>query len=180
MKKQILKAIGGASLAILVLAVFAQAQNGNEQGLVGSWDVQITIRDCQTGTPFFSFPAMITYNQGGTMQESDLGSPGLVRLLGHGVWNHQNGRQYSAAFRFLNFNPDRTFAGTNVVRQAITLGPGTIGPGTITLGPGSDIRLITRGSNTYTSTDTSEVLDANGDVIPGAGGCATETAIRFK
>ena len=52
MKKQILKAIGGAALAILVLAVFAQvwvsaqAQSGNEQGLIGSWDVQVTIRDC--------------------------------------------------------------------------------------------------------------------------------------
>jgi len=86
MKKQILKAIGGAALAILVLAVFAQvwvsaqAQSGNEQGLIGSWDVQVTIRDCQTGTEFFSFPATNTYNQGGTMQESNLGPPGIVSL----------------------------------------------------------------------------------------------------
>ena len=164
MKKQILKAIGGVSLAILVLAVFAQVrvsaqvQNGN--GLVGSWDVTVTIRSCQNpDIEFFSFPAMITYNQGGTMQESDLGSPFLVRLLGHGVWSHQNGRQYSAAFRWLNFNPDRTFAGTGVVRSTISLG---------------------RGGDTFTSTDTSVVLDANGNVIPGSEGCATQTATRFQ
>ncbi len=167
MKKQILKAIGGASLAILVLAVFAQVrisaqvQNGNEQGLVGSWDVQVTGRDCQTGTPFFSFPAMITYNQGGTMQESDLGGPGLVRLLGHGVWSRISEFHplYSAAFQFLNFLPDRTPAGKNVVRSAISLG---------------------QNGNTYTSTATVVALDANGNVIPGAGGCATETATRFR
>ncbi len=170
MTKRILKAIGVASLAILLLAVFAQVrvsalvqkddvQKGNEQGLVGSWDVRVTIRDCETGTPLFGFPAMMTYNQGGTMQESDLGAPVLVRLNGHGVWRHQTGRQYSSAFRWLNFNPDRTFAGTNVVRQAISLGAD---------------------GDTYTSTDTNEVLDANGEVIPGTRACATETATRFR
>jgi hypothetical protein len=163
MTKQILKAIGVASLAILVLAVFAlvrvpaQAQNGNEQGLVGSWDVQVSIRDCQTGTVFFSFPAMITYNQDGTMQETDLGGPGLVRLSGHGVWERQNARQYSAAFRFLNFNPDRTFAGRNVVRSAISL---------------------EQSGDSYTSTDTVEILDANGNLI--TRGCGTSTATRFE
>ena len=168
MKKQILKAIGGVSLAILALVVFAQVwvsaqeQNNNEQGLVGSWDVQVTVRDCHTGLPipFIPiFPAMITYNQGGTMQESDLGGPGLVRLLGHGVWSHQNGRQYSAAFQWLNFLPDRTPVGKNVVRETIRLG---------------------RGGNTYTSTATVVALDANGDVIPGSEGCVTETARRFQ
>ncbi len=168
MKRQTLKAIGGASLAILVLAVFAQvrvpaqAQDSKEQGLVGSWDVQVTARDCQTGDPipFIPiFPAMITYNQGGTMQETDLGNPFLIRLPGHGVWGHTRGRQYSAAFQFLNFNFDRTPAGKNVVREAITLG---------------------QGGDTYTSTATVVALDANGNVIPGSEGCATETATRFK
>ncbi len=163
MKKQILKAIGGASLAILMLAIFTQVwvsaeeQNGNEQGLIGSWDVEVTIRDCQTGTPFFSFPAMMTYDQGGTMQETDLGGPSITRLPAHGVWERQNGRQYAAAFRFLNFNPDRTFAGTNVIRSAISL---------------------EQSGTTYSSTDTLEVLDANGKVI--GGGCSTSTATRFK
>ena len=99
----------------------------------------------------------MTYNQGGTTEETDLGGPVLVRLPGHGVWRHQIGRQYSAAFRFLNFNPDRTFAGTNVVRSAISLGLS-----------GSE----------YSSTDTLEVFDANGTLI--LSGCATSTATRFE
>lgn len=168
MKKQILKAIGGVSLAILVLAVFAQVrvsaqvQNGNQQGLVGSWDVQVTVRDCQTGNPIPfipTFSAMMTYNQGGTMQETDLGSPFLVRLPGHGVWSRISEFHplYSAAFQFLNFLPDRTPAGKNVVRSAIRLG---------------------QSGDTYTSTDTVEILDASGNVM--SRGCATSTATRFR
>ena len=91
------------------------------------------------------------------MQETDLGGPGVVRLQGHGVWQHQIGRQYSAAFRFLNFLPDRTFIGTNVVRSSVT---------------------VSLDGNGYTSTDTLEVLDANGVVV--GTGCATAAATRFQ
>ena len=167
MKKQILKAIGGASLAILVLAVFAQvwvsAQNKNgevlqdEQGLTGSWDVTVTARDCESGTPLFSFLAVQTYNQGGTMLTSNLGAPGIVRLDGHGVWKHIKGRQYSVAFRVLKYNLDGTFAGKDVIRDVISL----------------DL-----GSDTYTSTGTVDILDPNGNLI--LRGCATTTAMRFE
>jgi hypothetical protein len=166
MKKQILKTIGGASLAILTLAVSAhvwvsaQDRSGKEPTLVGSWDVLVTARDCETGTPipFIPvFPALMTYDQGGTMQESDLGGPGIVRLQGHGVWRHQIGREYSAGFRFINFFPDRTFFGTNVVRSSIT---------------------VSIGGNEYTSTDTLELLDANGNVT--GAGCATTVGTRFE
>jgi hypothetical protein len=169
MKRELLRTIVlfAAILAIATLSqqrAFAQgqvneAQKSNDQGLVGSWNVEVTIRDCQTGTPFFSFPAIITYDQGGTMHESDLGAPFLIRLAGQGVWSHDRDRQYSGAFRWLNFLPDRTFAGTSVVRSIIKLDPGSDG---------------------YTSTDRTEVLDGAGNVIPGAGACGTQTATRFK
>ena len=164
MKKRILKTLGGASLAIVALAVFAQvwvsAQKNSEQSLIGSWDVLVTARDCETGAPipFIPvFPAHMTYAQGGTMQETDLGGPGLVRLPGHGVWRHQVGRQYNAAFRFLNFAPDRTFVGSNVVRSSISL---------------------SLGGDEYASTDTLEILNADGQVVET--GCATTVATRFE
>ena len=168
MKKQTLKAIGGASMAILMLVVLAQvwvsAQDKGSavlpfrQSLVGSWDVLVTARDCETGAPipFIPiFPAIMTYDQGGTMQETDLGAPGLVRLPGHGVWR-RNGQQYAAAFRFLNFGPDRTFLGKNVIRSAIS---------------------ISQSGDEYSSTDTLEIIGANGEVVTG---CSTTTATRFE
>ena len=163
MKKQIFKVIGGVSLVIVMLAVFAQvwvsAQvlNDNEQGLVGSWDVTVTARDCESGIPLFSFLAVQTYNQGGTRQASNLGAPGIVRLDGHGVWSHIKGRQYSVAFRVFKYNLDGTFAGKDVIRDVISL----------------DL-----GSDTYSSTGTVEILDPNGNLI--LRGCATTTATRFE
>ena len=164
MKKRILKTLGGSALAIAALTVFAQvlvsAQKSSEQSLIGSWDVLVTARDCETGIPipFIPvFPAHMTYAQGGTMQETDLGGPGLVRLPGHGVWSHQVGRQYNAAFRFLNFAPDRTFVGTNVVRSSVSL---------------------SLAGNEYTSTDTLEILNADGEVV--STGCSTTAATRFQ
>ncbi len=172
MKKQILKAIGGVSLAILVLAVFAQVwvsaqdndnvllrngNGGNERRLVGSWDVQVTLRDCESGTPFVTFPAMNTYNQGGTTQQTAIPEPGFTLLPGHGVWSHQTGRRYSGAFQFFILNPDGTLARRAIVRSAISLG---------------------RDGNSYTSTDTAEVLNANGDLL--FRGCSTTTATRFQ
>lgn len=163
MKKQIMKTIGGASLVILMLAVFAQvwvsaqAQSDNDQGLTGSWDVTVTARDCESGTPLFNFLAVQTYNQGGTMQTGNLGAPGLVYLDGHGVWEHIKGRQYSIAFRVLKFNPDGSFAGKDVIRDVISL----------------DL-----GGDTYTSTGGIDILDPDGNLI--LRGCATTTATRFK
>jgi hypothetical protein len=163
MKKQIVKAVGGAFLAILVLAVFApvrvpaQGQNQNEPTLVGSWNVQVTLRDCQSGTPFVSFPAMMTYNQGGTIQQTAPPEPGAVFLPGHGVWSHQTGGGYSGAFQFFSINPNGTVATRTIVRSAISLG---------------------RDGNSYASTDTAETLNANGDLLFRA--CSTSTATRFE
>jgi hypothetical protein len=163
MKKQIMKIIGSASPVILMLAVFAQvwvsaqAQSNSDQGLTGSWDVTVTARDCESGTPLFNFLAVQTYNQGGTMQTGNLGAPGLVYLDGHGVWEHIKGRQYSIAFRVLKFNPDGSYAGKDVIRDVISL----------------DL-----GGDTYTSTGGIDILDPDGNLI--LRGCATTTASRFE
>ncbi len=169
MKNTFLKTIGGAALAILLLAMFAQIwvsaqdndnelrQNGNERSLVGSWNVQASIRDCHTGTVLVTFPAMLTFNQGGTMQETANDAAPLLRLPGHGVWRHHNGRRYSLAFQFFRFKPDGTFDGRNIIRSDVSFG---------------------QSGNRYTTTDTVEVLAANGDLITTA--CATSTATRFE
>lgn len=163
MRKQIVKVIGGASLAILMLAVFvqvrvrAQGQNQGEPTLVGSWNLQVTLRDCQSGTPFVSFPAMMTYNLGGTTQQTAPPAPGAVFLPGHGVWSHETGGGYSGAFQFFSINPDGSVATKTIVRSAIRLG---------------------RDGNSYASTETSETLNANGDLM--FRGCSTSTATRFE
>ena len=167
MKKRILKVAAAASMAIVGLAVLTQvwasAQVGevNDQGLVGSWDIAVTPRNCETGLPAPfppPFSAVQTYNQGGTMTASVLGAPGVISLDAHGIWSHAKGRnKYVTAFRVLKFNPDGTYAGKDVVRDSISLG---------------------LDGNSYTSTGTVEIFDASGNLI--VTGCATTTATRFE
>jgi hypothetical protein len=163
MKKQLLKALGVVSLAFLLLAVSAQArvstqaQNDNEKGLIGSWNLTVTLRDCETGTPFVSFSAMNTYNKGGTMQQTAVPGPESYGLPGHGVWSHLTGRNYSVAFQFFSFNPDGSYAGKVIVRSTINLG---------------------QSGDDYTSTDAAEIFNPNGDLMFRA--CSTTTATRFK
>jgi|KBSSwiStaDraftv2_1062776.scaffolds.fasta_scaffold68121_3 hypothetical protein len=161
MKKLQLRTLGGALLAIFMLAALAQgvvsAQGGNGGNLVGSWNQQVSLRDCDSGIVFVSFPAMTTFALGGTSQQTAPPAPGSTFLPGHGVWSHQAGGGYSGAFQFFGLNPDGSVATRTIVRSAITL---------------------EKDGNSYHSTDTSETLNANGDLLLRA--CSTTTATRFE
>jgi hypothetical protein len=167
MKNRLLKTVFGTTLAILMLAVSAQIwvsaqdksneDNEDHQGIVGSWNVQVKIRDCQTGAVLGTFPAMITYNEGGTLLEAANNPDSFYRTPGQGVWKHQNGRTYSSAFHFFRFNADGTPAGTALIRRRSELN---------------------RSGNSFTSTSTFEFFDPAGNSF--VSGCATETATRFE
>jgi len=179
MKNTFLKLIGTAALAILMLAMFAQVQvsaqditneaqsdelinselsrGRNARDLEGSWNVQVTLQNCQTGEAIRTFSAMNTFMQGGTMQEFSVGAAPLARGPGHGVWRHQGGRRYSFAFQFFRFNADGTYAGTTRGRRAAE---------------------ISRSGDSYSATATLEVFNPAGVLV--ATGCAAETATRFE
>jgi hypothetical protein len=123
----------------------------------GSWDVRVTIRNCQTGAVISSFPTLNTFMQGGTMQETSAGVPPGLRSPGHGVWNYESGRRYTAAFQFYRFNTDGSYAGTLRTRTQIE---------------------VSRFSNSFTSTASTEVFNPAGVLI--ATGCATATGTRFE
>jgi len=169
MKKTFLKTISGTALAILMLAVFAQTrvsaqQNlpedltkvGLSQALEGSWSVQITILNCQTGATVATFPAMNTFMQGGTMQEFSAGSS-FLRGPGHGVWSYESGNRFSYSFQFFRFNADGSYAGVTRGRRLVEM---------------------SRFRNRYSATSSIEVFNPAG--IQVATACATETATRFE
>lgn len=178
----LLKLIAGMAFAILMLATLVQfsasaqeagtesqgdeqmqeeensrERNSNARALEGSWDLQVTLRNCQNGTPIRTFPGMNTFMRGGTMQETGAGTPPSLRTPGHGVWSHLGGRRFSTVLQFFRFNADGTYAGTQKARKQIEL---------------------SRFASTYTSTATVEIFDANGNLIGTS--CATETAARFE
>ncbi len=181
MKNTFLKTIGGTALVILMLAmlagvrVFAQEnrseelnneptqqdeQNKSNSGsrvLEGSWNVQVTRRDCQTGAALVTFAAMNSYMRGGTMSEFGIGTTPSQRTPSHGVWSYTSGRNFTSAFQFFLFAPDGTYVGIQRVRRQMQ---------------------VSRFGSSFSTTATIEILNPAGTIV--ATGCGTETATRFE
>lgn len=67
-------------------------------GLVGTWMIQVTLRDCTTGAPLGpAIPTLVTFNRDGSITE-DPGSVAFApgqRSSGHGTWTPAPGHTYS-------------------------------------------------------------------------------------
>ena len=150
----------GSSMAFGQNKAELTASPTEEQGnaLAGAWQGSFTPRDCQTGEMApFSIKVLFTFNQGGTTSEDEANPfDGPYRTSGHGIWTRVSGRDYIDTFTFYTFDADRTFTGTSKIRQNITLG---------------------KNSNSFTSSDTFEVRDPNGNLVES--GCANATATRL-
>lgn len=83
-------------------------------------------------------------------------SPALLST-GHGVWEFAGGRSFINTIVLFRFNPDGTYAGTATVTRNIELG---------------------ENSDEFTSTDTAEAADPNGNVIETR--CATTIGRRLE
>ena len=179
MKNRFLKTIGTTALAILMLTVFSHirvsAQDGDDQDkntqqkqendstrqrdaqrLIGTWEVQVTIRNCQTGAAIRSFPSVITFMEGGTYLESTAGIPQALKTPGHGVWSHIEGNLYQLKFKSFNFDAAGNFTGWTIIKHEPQLD---------------------RSADETASTGTFEVYAPNGVLV--ASGCSTTTGTRF-
>ncbi len=151
------------ALTITSMTVFGQdnadqqlSRSRNESGnkIEGVWQNEVTVRDCQSGTPFFTFKSLTTFMQGGTMLE-DAAFESPFRTSGHGIWQKTHGRQYIAAWTFFAFAPDGSFIGSRKVSATINL----------------------NSANSTTSDATVEIYDANGNLL--VRGCSSATSTRF-
>ncbi len=102
---------------------------------------------------------MLTFMQGGTMQETGSRIAPSLRGPGHGVWRNVSEfhPQYTSTFQFFRFNADGTHAGRQIVRQQIEL---------------------SNDGNSFTSSATAQVLDVNGNVT--ANNCSNGIGTRFE
>ena len=79
MKKVSLKAIAGFALAVtLVLAaarIPVNGQNGKARRIEGTWRVEITLRNCETGAAIGTQPGLHTFLAGGSMLSNPAVSP---------------------------------------------------------------------------------------------------------
>ena len=137
-----------------------RAQSGGaefEDGLQGTWRVQLTVRDCQTGQALRTFPALFAFAKGGTLTFTTAGQFQALATPGVGIWRHTEGHTYSAVSEVFIFSP----AGAWMQIHRLTR--------TIELGDGGD---------EFTDTVKLEIFGTTGNLI--ATGCGTSVASRFE
>ena len=161
MNKTSLKAIYGLALTVILVLVAMQipvsGQGGKGRRIEGTWRVQVTPRNCDTGAQGPSFPGKNTFLAGGSMIATGSTTSPFLLSTGHGVWEHTGGRTFVNTVEFFVYTQDHTFVGIQKVTRNIELG---------------------ESNDEFTSTDSFEVIAPNGSVI--GRGCATGTGQRVE
>jgi len=158
-KARLSRILFGIALATMAAVAIAQVslsahEEQDRQGIEGVWDVAVTIRQCDTGTPVVAIHAMNMFIQGGTLTET---SNDLLRSSSLGTWRRVSRHGYTAVFRFFTFNADGSVAGRNKITRTIKL---------------------SADGNRFSANAVFEVLDINDNLV--ASGCGTETAQRLE
>jgi hypothetical protein len=153
----VLTAISGVVVAIILSLPVASGQSGDAEQLAGTWQVEFTVRNCQTGAAIRTFPSLYAYLPDGSLVDTSAGQSPALRTPGHGTWKHTGGRNFTATLIFFRFNPDGTYAGPQILTLNIEVGAG---------------------GNDFTATLSADVRDVSGNLM--STGCATQTARRLQ
>ncbi len=136
----------------------AQSESaGSHHGLQGTWRVQVTIRDCQTGAIQRTFPALFAFATGGTVTNTTAGQLPALFTPGFGVWRHTGGDDYTAVLEAFVFGPAGVWIQTNRFTRDIELD---------------------RDADEFTDTIKLEIFDTNRNLI--GTGCGTSIGTRFE
>jgi hypothetical protein len=136
----------------------AGAQSDWQSGRIeGTWRVQLTVRDCQTGAALRTFPTLFIFAKGGTLTATTAGQSPALFTPNQGVWRHTGANTYSAVSEAFVFSPAGVWIQTHRLTRAIELS--------------SD-------ANEFTDTVALQIVDTNGN--PVATGCGTSAGRRFE
>src|SRR6266480_1569769 len=118
--KNIMAPLVVACALVTMVAATAAGQGTIGGTLQGTWDMRITLTDC-AGHVIRSFPSLIEYVAGGTVVESNAGTPQALKTPGEGVWRHTTDNTYAFRFKFFTFNPQNVFTGWTIIAGEITV-----------------------------------------------------------
>src|SRR5437868_14759164 len=160
MKTKLVKSIMAplvVACALLTMVAATASGQGTQGGtLQGTWQMQITLTDC-AGHVIRSFPSLIEYAAGGTVVESNGGTPQALKTPGEGVWRHTTDSNYTFRFKFFTFNAQNVFTGWTIIAGETT---------------------VDETGDANTGSATVEVYDPNGVLV--ASLCAETVGTRFE
>jgi hypothetical protein len=144
--------------------------------LVGTWMVQVTLRDCATSAPLGpAINALVTFHGHGTLSES----PGSLafapgqRSPGHGTWTRGSGHTYRQdMIALILFDTEPNLPGTPTFDPTKPVSPGFFA-GWQTVSHTVRLTAVDR----IASTGTNGFYKTNGELY--RSGCSTATGQRF-
>ena len=136
----------------LAAAAVLPAQN-NPHSIVGTWDVTVTVTDCQTGALIRTVRSLQMFSRAGAFSET---ANTALRGSSVGAWAHGEGQTYNANYWFFRYKPDGTFAS---VAQAV------------------DMVSLGADGNTFTAAGTIQDFDGSNALI--STGCFVHSATRL-
>ena len=177
----------GFALVYLAATLFAaspvaagtpqEAGHASDPKLVGTWVVQVTLRDCTSGAPLRpAFNSLVTFNRGGTIAESTAGhafAP-TQRTNAHGSWTRLPGGRYAQRMiSLLLFDTPANLPGTPGFDPAMPITPGFFAGWQTLSHTGrmtDDDHSVSEGTNAF--------YKADGTLY--RTGCSSAVAQRFK
>jgi hypothetical protein len=154
--KSIMAPLVIACASVTMIAATATGQGTKGGRLQGTWEMQITLTDC-AGHVIRSFPSLIEFVAGGTVVESNGGTPQALKTPGEGVWRHTTDNNYAFRFKFFTFNAQNVFTGWTIIAGETT---------------------VDETGDANTGSATVEVYDPNGVLVVSL--CAETVGTRFE
>jgi hypothetical protein len=154
--KSIMAPLVIACASVTMIAATATGQGTKGGRLQGTWEMQITLTDC-AGHVIRSFPSLIEFVAGGTVVESNAGTPQALKTPGEGVWRHTTDSNYAFRFKFFTFNAQNVFTGWTIIAGETT---------------------VDETGDANTGSATVEVYDPNGVLVVSL--CAETVGTRFE
>lgn len=149
MKCKLFRSICGILIPALMLVSGVHASDSSQRALlrdsriVGVWDVEVAVLDCNSGNQLAGFKGLHKYELGGTAQVVPSTSP--ANLSAHvGVWRHVRGNQYELEFKMFRFDPTGNNVGWTVAKN--------------------DVEINDAGTE-YTGSGQAEVFDSEGNAV---------------
>lgn len=166
----------GALLASSGGVSLAQSNHSAANAPVGTWGIQVTLRDCATNAPIGSFNSLVSFHRGGTLSES-AGSRAFApgqRSPGHGTWARNGGRTYDQQMvALILFDTPPNLPGSPGFDPSLPVSPGFFaGWQTVshTVRLGDADHLSSAGTNAFYKSDGSVYRT----------GCSTAVGRRFE
>ncbi len=88
--------------------------------IVGVWDVEVVVSNCETNATLFTFLAMHSYTAGGTGQVVPATNPAntSAHMM---IWRHIAGNTYQMAFKMYRYDANGVAVGWTVVSNEVSI-----------------------------------------------------------